>query len=108
MRADVRESGGLCLRPSLTAIGPAALWAPPSPPPRLPRPRGMRSPMSMPSSTRCWRGHGGRRYSVDPFRAEAAADRSGAAQHGDLVCLLLRPAVAGDWTAIPFGTLYTL
>src|SRR4051812_47230834 len=24
MRADVRESGGLCLRPSLTAIGPAA------------------------------------------------------------------------------------
>src|SRR3954463_12390331 len=41
-------------------------------------------------------GHGGGWHPVDPFRAEAAVDRSGAAQgdHGDLVCLLLRHAVA--------------
>src|SRR3954468_23507383 len=36
---------------------------------------------------------------------QAAVDRSGAAQHGDLVRRVLRHAMAGDWPAIPFGTL---
>jgi hypothetical protein len=67
------------------------IWAPPSTPPRRFRPRGMRSPMLMPLSTRCWRGHGG--HPVDPLRAEAVAGRSGAAQgdHGDLVRCLIAP-----------------
>jgi hypothetical protein len=71
-----------------------SLWAPPSPPPRRLRPRGMHSPMSMPSSTRCWRGHGG--HAAESHRAEAAVDRSGTAQGdpGDLVRSVLRPAVA--------------
>src|SRR4051794_18535453 len=86
------------------------IWAPPSPPPRPLRPRGMRSVTWMPSSTRCWRGHGGRWHPADPHRAEAAVDRSGAAQgnHGDLVRGVLRHAVARHWPAIPFSTLYTL
>src|SRR3954471_1138069 len=57
-------------------------------------------------------GHGGRWHPADPLRAEAAVDRSGAAQgdHGDLVRDVLRHAVARHWPAvdIPFGTLYTL
>ncbi len=61
----------------------------------------MHSPMS--SSTRCWRGHGGRWHPVDPFRAQAAVDRSGAAQHGDLVRRVLRHAVAGDWSAMRYS-----
>src|SRR3954464_9618552 len=58
------------------------------------------------------RGHGGRWHPVNTARAEAAVDRSGAAQgdHGDLVRDVLRHAVARHWPAvdIPFGTLYTL
>src|SRR3954471_16740733 len=86
------------------------IWAPPSTPPRRLRPRGMLSVTSRPSSTRCWRGHGGGWHEADPFRAQVAVDRSGAARgdYGDLVCLLLRHAVASDWPAIPFGTLYSL
>ena len=74
------------------------IWAPPSTPPRRLRPRGMRSPMSMPSSTRCWRNSRPWRQMAPgrPFRAQAAVDRSGAAQgdHGDLVRRVLRHAVA--------------
>jgi hypothetical protein len=41
-------------------------------------------------------------HEANTARAEAAVDRSGAAQgnHGDLVCLFLRHAVAGDWPAV--------
>src|SRR4051794_3644759 len=52
------------------------IWAPPSDPPRRLRPRGMRSPMSMLSSTRCWRGHGGRWHPAAPLRAEADANET--------------------------------
>src|SRR5215218_4326308 len=78
------------------------IWAPPSPPPRPLRPRGMRSVTWMPSSTRCWRGHGGRWHPADPLRAEAAIDRSGAAQgdHGDLVRGVLWHAMARHWPAL--------
>jgi hypothetical protein len=77
-----------------------SIWAPPSTPPRLLWLHGMRSVTSMPSSTRCWRGHGGGWHPADPLRA--AVDWSGAAQgdHGDLVRLLLRHAVARDWLAL--------
>src|SRR3954452_9132940 len=84
----------------------SSIWAPPLHPPRLLWPRGMLSVTSTPSLTRCWRGHGG--HEANTARAEAAIGRSSPAQHGDLVRLLLRHAVAGDWPAIPFGTLYTL
>src|SRR3954469_9717352 len=49
-------------------------------------------------------------HEANTARAEAAVDRSSPAQgdHGDLVCVLLRHAVARDRPAIPFGTLYTL
>src|SRR4051794_31194530 len=93
MRADAREGGGLCLRPSLTAIGPAAYGH------RLHPRQDFPGLVGCVLRCRCLRrrgvggtvGHGGRRYPVDPFQAEAAADRSGAAQGdpGDLVCLLL-------------------
>src|SRR3954447_19385042 len=84
------------------------IWAPPSTPPRLLWPRGMLSVTSTPSSTRCWRGHGGQE--ANTARAEAAIGRSSTAQgdHGDLVRVLLRHAVARDRPTIPFGTLYTL
>jgi hypothetical protein len=70
------------------------IWAPPSTPPRPLWLHGMLSVTSMPLSMRCWRGHGGRRHPVDPLRAEAAVDRSGAAQGdpGDLVRRVLRHA----------------
>jgi hypothetical protein len=79
-----------------------SLWAPPSNPPRLLWPRGMLSVTWTPSSTRCWRGHGSGRHPADALGAEAGADRGGAAQgdHGDLVRVLLRHAVAGDWPAV--------
>src|SRR3712207_6701065 len=76
----------------------------------------MRSPMSMPSSTRCYgtRGPGGRWHATDPLRAEAAVGRSGLAQgdHGDLVrgvrfCGMPWRAI-GQLCDIPFATLYTL
>jgi hypothetical protein len=59
------------------------------------------------------RGHAGGRHPVDPLRAEAAVDRSGAAQghHGDLVCVCfcgLQWRAIGQLCDIPFGTLYTL
>src|SRR4051794_30553950 len=56
----------------------------------------------MPLSTRCWRGHGGRRHATTAVRAEATLDWSGAAQgdHGDLVRGILRHAVASDWPAV--------
>src|SRR3954470_15366388 len=62
----------------------------------------MLSVTSMPSSTRCWRGHGGRWHPANTARAETAIGRSGAAQgdHGDLVRVLLRHAVAGDWSTV--------
>jgi hypothetical protein len=74
-----------------------SIWAPPSTPPRLLRRRGTLSVTS--SSTRCWRGHGGRWHPANTARAEAGVDGSGAAQ-GDLVRVLLRHAVAGDWPAV--------
>src|SRR3954470_10537519 len=81
MRADVRESGGLCLRPSLTAIGPAAYGH------RLPPRQDFPGLVGCVLRCRCLRrrgadgtcGHGNRRHPVDPLRAEAAADRSGVA-----------------------------
>src|SRR3954470_5339808 len=83
----------------------SSIWAPPLHPPRLLWPRGMLSVTSTPSSTRCWRGHGG--HEANTARAEAAIGRSSTAQ-GDLVRVLLRHAVARDRPTIPFGTLYTL
>src|SRR3954469_13603398 len=78
------------------------IWAPPSPPPRRLWFHGMLSVTSMPSSTRCWRNWRPWRRMAPPLRAEAAVDWSGAAQgdHGDLVRLLLRHAVARDWPAV--------
>jgi hypothetical protein len=95
MRADAQEGGGLCHRNNHRT---RRIWAPLSDPPRRLRPRGMRSPMSMPLSTRCWRGHGG--HPAAPLRA--AVDRSGVAQGdpGDLVRGILRHAVAGDRPAV--------
>src|SRR3954470_18587909 len=54
--------------------------------------------------------HGNRRHPVDPLRAEAAADRSGVAQGdpGDLVRVLLRPAVAGDWPTLRHSVRYAV
>ncbi len=75
------------------------IWAPPSTPPRRLRPRGMRSVTWTPSSTRCWR-------NWQPWRQMApggpAVDRSGAPQgdHGDLVRLFLRHAMARHWPAV--------
>src|SRR3954462_1495326 len=62
----------------------------------------MLSVTSRPSSRRCWGAHGGRRPPADPLRAEAAVDRSGAAQgdHGDLVRGVLRHAMARHWPAL--------
>src|SRR3954471_22233860 len=79
-----------------------SLWAPPSPPPRPLRPRGMLLPTSMPSSTRCWRNWRPWRQMAPPLRAEATVDRSGAAQgdHGDLVRDVLRHAMARHWPAL--------
>ena len=70
-----------------------SLWAPPSTPPRRLWPHGTLSVTSTPSSTQCWRGHGGGWHPADPLRAEVAVDRSGAAQgdHGDLVRCLIAP-----------------
>src|SRR3954454_14178255 len=78
----------------------SSIWAPPLHPPRLLWPRGMLSVTSTPSLTRCWRGHGG--HEANTARAEAAIGRSSPAQgdHGDLVRLLLRPAVARDRPAV--------
>src|SRR4051794_5891658 len=83
-----------------TAIGPAAYGHRLSDPPRLLRPRGMLSVTSRPSSTRCWRGHGG--HEANTARAEAAIGRSSTAQgdHGDLVRRVLRHAMAGDRPAV--------
>jgi hypothetical protein len=84
------------------------IWAPPSTPPRLLWPRGMRSVTSTPSLTRCWRGHGG--HEANTARAEAAIGRSSPAQGdpGDLVRLLLRHAVAGDWPAVRHSVRHTV
>jgi hypothetical protein len=56
------------------------------------------------------RGHSGRRHPADPLRAQAGADRSGAAQgdHGDLVRSVLRHAVAGDWPALRHSVQHAL
>src|SRR3954466_12990820 len=78
----------------------SSIWAPPLHPPRLLWPRGMLSVTSTPSSTRCWRGHGG--HEANTARAEAAIGRSSPAQGdpGDRGWLLLRPAVARDRPAV--------
>jgi len=89
------------------------IWAPPSTPPRLLRPRGMLSVTSTPSSTRCWR-------NSRPWRARsqhgAGRSRHWPEQH-------LRKAIMAIWCVcfcgmqwraigqlcdIPFGTLYSL
>jgi hypothetical protein len=90
----------------------SSIWAPPSNPPRLLRPRGMHSPMLRPSSTRCcrnsrpWR----RMAPGEPAPGQAAVDRSGAAQgdHGDLVRLLLRHAMARHWPAVRHSVRHAL
>src|SRR3954447_10892881 len=102
MRTDAQEGGGLCLRPSPTTIGPAAYGH------RL-QPRQDFSGLLGRLHRRgrfCGRSAGGTcvygGHEANTARPQAAADRSGAAQgdHGDLVCLLLRHAVAGDWPAV--------
>src|SRR4051794_3164315 len=79
-----------------------SIWAPPSTPPGPLRPHGTLSVTSTPSSTRCWRNWRPWRQMAPPLRAETAIGRSGAAQgdHGDLVRVLLRHAVAGDWSTV--------
>src|SRR4051812_46294105 len=82
------------------------IWAPPSPPPRPLRPHGTLSVTSTPSSTRCWRNWRPWRRMAPPLRA--AVDRSGAAQHGDLVRGVLRHAVARDWPALRHSVRHAL
>src|SRR3954471_14304769 len=82
------------------------IWAPPSPPPRPLRPHGTLSVTSTPSSTRCWRNWRPWRRMAPPLRA--AVDRSGAAQHGDLVRDVLRHAVARDWPALRHSVRHAL
>src|SRR3954454_12805788 len=55
-------------------------------------------------------GHGSRWHPVNPLRTEAAVDRSGAAQgdHGDLVCRVLRHAVACHRTALRHSVRHAL
>jgi hypothetical protein len=98
MRAAAREGAELCLRPSPTAIGPVAYGH------RLQTRQDFSGLVGCVLRRRCLRrrgtggtrGHGGRRHPVDPLRAEAAVDRSGAAQghHGDLVRRVLRYAAS--------------
>ncbi len=115
MRADAREGDGLCLRPSPTAIGPAAYGHRLQTPPRLLRPRGMLS------------------ADVDAFvdavlaeLAAMAADGTRPTRSGPkppLTGAALRKAIMAIWCVcfcgmqwraigqlcdIPFGTLYTL
>ena len=114
MRADAREGGKVCLRPSPTAIGPAAYGH------RLHTRQDVSGLVGCVLRCRCLRrrgaggtrGHGGRWHPADPLRAQAAVDRSGAAQgdHGDLVRRLcgMQWRAIGQLCDIPFGTLYSL
>src|SRR3954466_11115437 len=99
MRADAREGDGLCLRPSQQPSDPQHMGTAFTP--------AQTSPASWDAFADVdafvdavlagpWR------HPADPLRAEGAADRSGAAQgdHGALVRLLLRPAVARHWPAV--------
>src|SRR3954464_13259806 len=104
MRADAREGDGLCLRPSPTATGSTAYGH------RLHPRQDFSGLVGCFCRRRCLRrrgadgtgGHGGRWHPADPLRAEAAVDRSGAAQgdHGDLVRGVLRHAMARHWPAL--------
>src|SRR3712207_1888290 len=86
----------------------SSIWAPPLHPPRLLPPPGTLLSTSTPSSTRCWRGHGG--HAANTARAEAAVGRSSTAQgdHGDLVRLLLRHAVERHWPAVRHSVRHAL
>src|SRR4051794_15747558 len=112
MRADAREGDGLGLQPSPTATGPAAYGH------RLQPHQDLSGLVGCVLRCRCLRrrgaggtgGHGGRWHPANTARAEAAIDWSGAAQgdHGDLVCLLLRHAVARHWPALRHSVRHAL
>src|SRR3984957_3287987 len=72
----------------------------------------MRLPMLTCSWTKCWPNSWlwKRRGPAEAIRAKAAVGRSSAAQgrYGDLVCLFLWHAVAGDRTAVRHSVWHTL
>ena len=113
MRADAREGGGLCLRPSPTAIGPAAYGH------RLQTRQDFSGLVGR--VLRCRRlrrrgaggcGHGGRRHPADPLRTKPAL--TGAALRKAILAIWCVAFCGMQWRAIgqlcdiPFSTLYTL
>ena len=92
--------------PSPTAIGSRRIWAPPSPPPRLLRPRGMLSMTSMSLSTRCWRNsrlwRQTARDDCGPVRSRPWLERRCARRSWPLVRGILRHAMAGDRPAVRY------
>ena len=92
-----------------------SIWAPPSTPPRLLRPRGMLSLTSMPSSTRCWRNwRPWRRTAPGRPRSGPKPPLTGAALRKAIMAIWCVAFCGMQWRAIgqlcdiPFGTLYTL